>query len=279
VAGRPARRDWLRHGAATPGLERIEAFFEGAAYGLHRHDTYAIGCTLAGVQSFRYRGELRHSLAGHTVVLHPDEPHDGHAGTGAGFRYRMLYVQPALLQEALGGSALPFLAAGTSTDARLGAAVRALLRDLAGAPDDLERHDGLADLAAALRAAAGTPAVAAPGDWRAARLARELLDDAAATPTAPVVLADLARACGRDRWSLSRDFRRFFGTSPHRYLTLRRLEEVRRRLRRGDPLAEAALAAGFADQSHMTRHFVAAFGLTPARWRRLAAGGPDARTF
>src|SRR6201989_3553570 len=123
-------RDWVRHGAAAPGLERIEAFFAGEAYGMHRHDTYAIGHTLAGVQSFRYRGALRHSLAGHTVVLHPDEPHDGHAGTDAGFRYRMLYVQPAALQEALGGVALPFVAAGTSTDARLGAAVRALLRDL-----------------------------------------------------------------------------------------------------------------------------------------------------
>ena len=47
-----------------------------SGYGLHRHDTYAIGCTLAGVQSFHYRRGLRHSLPGGVLVLHPDEAHD-----------------------------------------------------------------------------------------------------------------------------------------------------------------------------------------------------------
>jgi len=45
---------------------------------MHRHDTYAIGRTLAGVQSFSYRRSRRNSLAGNTLVLHPDEAHDGH---------------------------------------------------------------------------------------------------------------------------------------------------------------------------------------------------------
>jgi AraC-like DNA-binding protein len=260
------RRDWVRQGADAPGLERIEAFFAGEAYGLHRHDTYAIGLTMSGVQSFTYRGQLRHSLAGHAVVLHPDEAHDGHAGTADGFRYRMLYVQPAALQEALGGSALPFVAAGTSTDPRLGVAVRALLADLREAPEAFERQDALLDLALALRGAAGASPDAPRGDWRAARRARELLDD---DPARAITLDELASACDRDRWSLSRDFRRFFGTSPHRYLTLRRLDQVRRGLRAGGTLADCALAAGFADQSHMTRQFTKAFGVTPAQWRRM----------
>jgi AraC-like DNA-binding protein len=34
----------------------------------------------------------------------------------------------------------------------------------------------------------------------------------------------------------------------------------------GSSLADAALAAGFADQSHMSRQFKRAYGLTPARW-------------
>ncbi|MGP9819541.1 helix-turn-helix transcriptional regulator [Salinarimonas sp. NSM] len=36
-------------------------------------------------------------------------------------------------------------------------------------------------------------------------------------------------------------------------------------------MAQAALAAGFADQSHMTRRFKAAYGITPERWRRMIA--------
>jgi AraC-like DNA-binding protein len=35
-------------------------------------------------------------------------------------------------------------------------------------------------------------------------------------------------------------------------------------------LSDAAAATGFADQSHLTRHFVARFGLTPGRFAKLA---------
>jgi hypothetical protein len=45
--------------------------------------SYAIGITLAGVQVFRYRGERRHCLPGQCHVLHPDEMHDGGAGSEA----------------------------------------------------------------------------------------------------------------------------------------------------------------------------------------------------
>ncbi|TIW40453.1 MAG: AraC family transcriptional regulator, partial [Mesorhizobium sp.] len=45
----------------SAGMERIEARFHGSAFDLHRHDTYAIGVTLHGVQSFRYRGASHHS--------------------------------------------------------------------------------------------------------------------------------------------------------------------------------------------------------------------------
>jgi transcriptional regulator GlxA family with amidase domain len=42
------------------------------------------------------------------------------------------------------------------------------------------------------------------------------------------------------------------------------------------PLADVALACGFADQSHFTRVFSAATGLPPGAWRRATgnAGSP-----
>src|SRR5262249_48289542 len=96
---------------AFPGIERIEARFSGAAFEPHRHDTYALGITLQGVQTFRYRGERRYSLPGNVIVLHPDEEHDGGAGTEIGLQYRMLYLEPALLLQPLGQdhAGLPFV--------------------------------------------------------------------------------------------------------------------------------------------------------------------------
>lgn len=278
--------DWLRRAPAPwaavgqpaqigqiEPIERIEAFFQGVAYGAHRHDSYAIGLTMAGVQTFRYRSSMRHSVAGRAIVLHPDEPHDGQAGTDAGFHYRIAYVAPDLLQEILGGAALPHVDGGVSSHHRLVRAARALLADFDTPVDALAQQDALFDLAGALQQAAppasGRPS-AGGGDFRAVSLARDYLHDTLNhAPHASVTLDDLARAGGRDRWSLSRDFRRYLGTSPHRYLTMRRLVLAKKMMVLGLPLADAAAHAGFADQSHLTRHFVAAFGMAPGRWMRL----------
>lgn len=268
------RTDWVMRSAPSESLERIEAWFQGSAYAMHRHDTYAIGRTLAGVQSFNYRSGRRDSIAGSTLVLHPDEAHDGQAGTDEGFRYRMVYVEPALIQDILGGSALPFLEGGITNDPAISAAAKALLQGVGDVVEPLEQSDALVQLAHALAAAtggAGTRRAKGKGDYQAARRARDYL---LAHATGVVALDELEAATGRDRWSLSHDFRMFYGTSPYRYLTMRRLDAVRRLLLAGLSLASAAQDAGFADQSHMTRHFLKTFGLTPGRWLQVMGNMP-----
>jgi AraC-like DNA-binding protein len=52
---------------------------------------------------------------------------------------------------------------------------------------------------------------------------------------------------------------------------MRRLSRARVLIRKGWSLAEAAAACGFADQSHMTRHFKNAYGLSPGRWTAIMA--------
>jgi len=56
------------------------------------------------------------------------------------------------------------------------------------------------------------------------------------------------------------------GLTPHTYLTQIRLRAARELLRRGSPLAEAALAAGFYDQSALHRHFKRAYAITPRQY-------------
>src|SRR5258708_37711822 len=70
-------------GSGAEGIERLEAYFLGQAFSPHRHDTYAVGVTLNGVQSFRYRGDQRPCLPGQVHILHPAETHDGGAATDA----------------------------------------------------------------------------------------------------------------------------------------------------------------------------------------------------
>jgi hypothetical protein len=94
-------QDWMHSTETAYGVEFFEAWFQGHAYQKHRHDTYAICLVTTGVLAFDYRGTSEISTPGQVVVLHPDEVHDGHAGTQEGFGYRQLYVEPALIFEAI----------------------------------------------------------------------------------------------------------------------------------------------------------------------------------
>lgn len=266
MAAATPKQDWILRAAPGGHVERIEAYFGGHGYDMHRHDTYAIGRTLSGVQSFNYRRDYRHSLPGGTIVLHPDEPHDGQAGTDAGFHYRMIYVEPALIQQILGGRPLPFIAGGISDDVRLRAASDTLLQSTRAAIDPLQEDDALYELAQALSAAAGRPQGRRRPDYPAAERARQFIHDAL---DQPITLDQLAHAAGQDRWTLSRDFRALFGTSPYRYVMLRRLDLARRLIATGLPLAAAAATAGFTDQSHLTHRHVQTYGMKPDRWRRM----------
>lgn len=265
--GSTRKNGWINHANDPVGMERIEAFFAARAYEMHRHDTYAIGRTLSGVQSFNYRGALRNNQPGGTMVLHPDEKHDGQAGAEGGFHYRIAYIEPAAIQAVLRGRALPYVNGGISDDPRLFAATGRILRSVEDRIDTFEYQDALFELAHALEAASGSAPVKAKKliDYSSVEMARQYLQE---LPQA-VTLDDLEKLCGRDRWSLSRDFRTLFGTSPYRYLTMRRLDAVKTALRSGQSLAETAFSTGFADQSHMTRQFTKAFGISPARWLGL----------
>jgi AraC family transcriptional regulator len=64
-------------------------------------------------------------------------------------------------------------------------------------------------------------------------------------------------------------FRRSTGTSPHRYVLRRRLEQARSLIATtAMPLAEVASATGFASQSHLSDAFLRRYGRTPGAARR-----------
>jgi AraC-like DNA-binding protein len=99
---------------------------------------------------------------------------------------------------------------------------------------------------------------------------REFLD---ANVEKIVSSAELEAVSGLSRYAVARHFRACLGTSPYRYLVMRRLDRVRSLIRHGATLVDAAVSCGFADQSHMTRHFKKVYGLPPDRWAAIRADG------
>ncbi len=245
------------------------------AFAPHRHDTYALGVTTGGVQTFRYRGANRVCLPGQLHVLYPDELHDGAPGTDDGFRYRIVYLAPELVREALADAPLPFVAdpvqPARGPAGPLAAALAPLLADLAEPVGRLRAVEAAVSVADGLaHLAERGPRRPATLDVRAVGLVRGYL---AAHACEPISADTLERVAGTDRYTIVRHFKAAYGTTPDRYRMLRRLDLARAAIGAGRPVAQAAADAGFADQSHLTRQFKRAYGMTPGRWRHLTGAG------
>lgn len=267
--------EWVHGRGPVDGVEVLRARLHQTAFNPHRHDTYGIGVTETGVQRFTYRGTVYDSLPGQVLVLHPDEAHDGRTGTGAGFGYRIVYVHPARVGDALEAVIgrnvpLPFVTDAVGTHRGLAAAVAAASRwDL----EPLAIDSLVVRIAQGLIEAARAPqADRVRIDSAAVERGRGYLDAALRV----VRREELERVTGLSRYDFARQFRARYGTSPYRYSLLRRLEHARHALLTGATLADAALTASFADQAHFTRLFKAAYGMPPGRYGRLAAAAPAA---
>jgi AraC-like DNA-binding protein len=264
-------QDWMQSTDTEYGVEFLEAWFQGSAYQKHRHDTYAICLTITGVQAFDYRGRSEISTPGQVVVLHPDEVHDGHAGTQEGFGYRQLYVDPALIFEAIQTMcphtcSLPFIRTPVAMNQKLSAAITSAFQ---GTREPLAIDSLILQLAEGLiEADPSCKQVSLPRhlDVAALKRARQYLDT---QKTRVVHSVELEAVTGLTRYDLAHQFRVMCGTSPYRYLLMRRLDFARQQLIQDRSLVEVAIEAGFADQAHFSRMFKATFGITPARYRAL----------
>jgi len=268
---RLCRQDWVQSTETDYGVEFFEAWFQGHPYQKHRHDTYAVCLVTTGVLAFDYRGNWEISTPGQVVVLHPDEVHDGCAGTQEGFGYRQVYVEPAVIFEAIQAMcphpcSLPFVRTPVTMNCKLSAAI---ISAFEGTREPLAIDSLIVQVAEGLlEADPSCKQALLPRhlDVAALKRARHYLD----TQTTRVVhSSELEAVTGLSRYDLARQFRAMCGTSPYRYLLMRRLDLARELLAGGRSLVEIALEAGFADQAHFSRVFKATFGITPARYRAL----------
>jgi AraC family transcriptional regulator len=86
-----------------------------------------------------------------------------------------------------------------------------------------------------------------------------------------LTLDGVAASAGVHPAHLSRVFRRFHGCTVGEHVRRLRIEFARRRLLTSDaPLADIALEAGFADQSHFSNTFKRHTGVSPAAFRKAA---------
>jgi AraC family transcriptional regulator len=99
---------------------------------------------------------------------------------------------------------------------------------------------------------------------RALRAVEEYID---AHLDQKLALADLAAVAHMSEFHFARQFKQATGLPPHQFVILQRVERAKRLITdRQLSLAQVAVAVGFSDQSHLTRHFKRVVGVTPSRF-------------
>jgi AraC-like DNA-binding protein len=250
----------------------MHAHFVRHAYHRHSHEAYSFGVTEDGYQAFRCRGGAHTSAAGMVIAFNPDDPHDGHAADELGFTYRIVHIGPELVSGVLadiagGPAALPLFDSPVVADPVLARNLRALHAALLGGASALRRDELLTATVGVMAARAATRGVRVSTATGVAERARRRLQESYLDDIDADALAEEA---GCSRFALYRGFRRAYGMAPSDYQRLLRLRAARRMLARGDAIGDAAAAAGFADQSHLTRWFVRCYGMTPGTFKNAA---------
>lgn len=258
-----------------PGLDNLEllrATYVTHCFAPHAHEGFAIGVVQRGATTTSYRNAHYDMPAGTIIVINPGEIHTGEAANDQGWTYRMFYPKANLLQRIASELAgqprdVPFFPSPVITDHALAQRLLKLHRTLEDHQISTLERESLLRCSLArliLGYADAPPAVAEVKPER--RYVSQVRDFIEAHYADDISLPQLAALVNLTPCYLLRLFTKTTGLPPHAYLTYVRLRQAKQLLAHGCPIAAAAYQTGFADQSHMTKRFKRAFGITPGQY-------------
>ncbi|MCV9920387.1 AraC family transcriptional regulator [Pseudomonas sp. BT-42-2] len=256
---------------ALGDVEMLHARYFQQRFAPHVHEGYVFTVIESGAQRFWHRGSEHLAPVGSMVLINPDELHTGATAHEAGWRYRGFYPEHArvtgVLEELeLGRHGMPHFQQSVIQDPTLAAAFSQLHQLSESGASALEQQTAWrhAVLALVQRHGHGAQPRAPGNEPLAVARARELLESQLADPPS---LESLAAAVNLSPFHFARVFRQATGLPPHAWLKQRRLGRARELLKKGMAAAEVAFVLGFADQSHLSRQFKQAYGVTPGAYR------------
>lgn len=272
-ADEPRRTSVTRywHAPAIPGLSCLHATFTAQHFTPHSHEALVIAVTESGGASYTSRGRSAEATREVLLVFNPVEPHAGHMRHSRYWRYRGFYLASAAIGEmlaAVGRSALPGFRTNAVDDPSLIQAFAAAHRALDDGDAGLGRErliDACGRLFDAHGDTARRPSSRPAIDRSHVEVALARIKEQSRERLS---VEALAAAAGLSPFQLIRRFHETTGMPPRAHLLRARLHDAIRQLRSGTSIAEAAIVAGFYDQSAFTTHFRQAYGITPGQYVR-----------
>ena len=240
----------------------------GLTFARHSHDECVIGVNLVGEEKVWLDRREFEAGPGTITLYNPGQIQGGGAAEGAPWHFVSLYVTADQLAGDLGLSHLEFdrsLCFQPDLAQRVAAAVKGALSN-----DTWVREFNEEALVLRLGEVVDVSGVRLPGSTntgnRMIGRAQELL---ASHLHQSLPLDELGNELGLSKFHLLRVFQKETGMSPRQWAMQLRTCRAKGLLRNGVSASEVAHGLGFADQSHLNRHFRAAYGITPGRYQSV----------
>jgi AraC-like DNA-binding protein len=239
----------------------------------HFHYEYSIGISLKGLQRLELQEGAFLVPPGTLMLINPRQMHAHYSLNDLGWSYKMLYLNTDIVRylTKMGwlGTEDQWFGQTLITDPPAHSRWKAFF-DQSGDTDESHDPDGtfLFTLISDAFRKSGPRTEQAYRSMQTADIQQyleihfnEKLD-----------LTTLAKKFRVDKFQLIRQFKRHAGVTPQVFLTIVRVEKARKYLDDQYPLVEAALEAGFYDQSHFHRYFQHFTSFTPGQYKaRLLA--------
>ncbi len=251
----------------------FKANYHRFQFSRHTHEDFALGLMEKGVQKFHCRGTDFCAPQGSLITVNVDEVHDGMSANSSEYRYRIIYIPFSLMQkigcEMVSAKTPHYFGLPVTEDVELAVQLSYIFHLL-----DKENIDSLkvqsvfykfiADLLTrhGMEHAEFSRVEEVPG---AVGRACCFINDMARHN---ISLDDIAAAAGLSRFHFLRVFASTKGLTPHAFLLHRRLQLAREAIRKGGTIADVAFDTCFADQSHFSRRFKSAYGITPKQYQK-----------
>lgn len=257
------------------GISLFKARFTRFVYQKHTHEEFAIGIIEQGVQKFHHRGRRHIAPSTAMITVNPDEVHDGAAAVDEGYQYRMAYIPRDVVEEmltGLSGTRCPsgYFKEPVTFDRDIARRLHhslVMLEDEQNSSNILEARTCFVQAMAELFQRHADPHHSSLEKVKDQSVVNRACEYIRSRVSENISLNDIAASVGLSPYHFLRIFKNTTGLPPHAYLIRQRVEIAKGAIEKGASLADAAMQAGFSDQSHMTRRFKAVYGLPPGQYK------------